>query len=62
MKEPIIIEGAYIKLALPIAISDWTYAVWDWVMKFCSKFKGACPQHRGSFDSKYQYINIYEYL
>lgn len=52
------IEGDYIKIKQPGSNSTWTFAVWDYVMRFRSQYPGSYPEFKSTFDSEYVYIKF----
>ena len=60
--KPIIIEGGYIKIELPLANRNWTFCVWNWVVNFVKEFPNAYPIHKEHNKFDFQYIDIGSYL
>ncbi len=51
------IEGKHILVKLPNANSDWSFAAFEWVMKFCKENPTSYPVHRnGHNNTDYLYI------
>ena len=51
------IEGNHILVKLPNANSDWSFAAFKWVMKFCKENPSSYPVHRdGHNNADYLYI------
>ena len=52
-------DGMYVKVPLPESNRDWTFAAWDYVRRFCERYKGSYPTHYECNDnSNYQYIKF----
>ena len=52
-------DGNDVKIPLPDCNSCWTFEVWDYVRRFCERYKGSYPTHYECNDnSNYQYIKF----
>ena len=56
---PVEHDGMYVKVSLPNCNPEWTFEAWDYVRRFCERYKGSYPIHYKHLDnSNYQYINF----
>ena len=52
-------DGNDVKIPLPDCNNNWTFEVWDYVRRFCERYKGSYPTHYECNDnSNYQYIKF----